>query len=41
MKTRKKIFEFVKKLGFGLFKEDKEISKGYPYLLMKKKGLIK
>jgi len=40
-KTRKKIFEFAKKLGLDLSKEDKEISRGYPYLLMKKKGLIK
>jgi len=41
IKTRKKIFEFVKRLGFDQFREDKKISKGYPYLLMKKKGLIK
>jgi len=40
-KTRKKIFEFTKKLGFDLSKEDKEINRGYPYLLMKKKRLIK
>ena len=39
--TRKKIFEFTKKLGFDSFKEDKKISKGYPYLLMRKKRLIK
>jgi predicted adenylyl cyclase CyaB len=41
-KTRRKIFEFLKKkLGFKNFGEDKEINKGYPYLLMKKKGLTK
>ena len=41
LKTRKKIFEFIKNFGFKSFKEDKEISKGYPYLLLKKKRLIK
>jgi len=41
IKTRKNIFKFAKKLRSDLSKEDKEISKGYPYLLMKKKRLIK
>jgi len=40
-KTRKNILRFIKSLGLKSFKENKEISKGYPYLLMKKKGLIK
>lgn len=35
-KTRKKVFEFAKKLDLDPFKRDK---RGYPYLLMKKKGL--
>jgi predicted adenylyl cyclase CyaB len=36
--TRKKLFEFAKDLEIDISKTDK---RGYPYLLMKKKGLIK
>ena len=36
--TREKLFEFAKNLGIDITKTDK---RGYPYLLMKKKGLIK
>jgi adenylate cyclase class 2 len=36
--TREKLFEFAKNLGIDVSKTDK---RGYPYLLMKKKGLIK
>jgi len=36
--TREKLFEFAKSLGIDISKTEK---KGYPYLLMKKKGLIK
>lgn len=37
-KTRKMIFKFAKKLNLDLFRKDE---RGYPFLLMKKKGLIK
>lgn len=36
--TRKRLFEFAKKLEIDISKIDK---RGYPFLLMKKKGLIK
>lgn len=36
--AREKLFEFAKNLGIDISKTDK---RGYPYLLMKKKGLIK
>jgi adenylate cyclase class 2 len=36
--VRKKLLEFAKELGIDILKED---LRGYPYLLMKKKGLIK
>lgn len=36
--TREKEFEFAKNLGIDISKTDK---RGYPFLLMKKKGLIK
>jgi predicted adenylyl cyclase CyaB len=36
--TRKKLFDFAKILGIDVSKTDK---RGYPFLLMKKKGLIK
>jgi adenylate cyclase class 2 len=36
--TRKRLFEFAKNLGIGISKTD---LRGYPFLLMKKKGLIK
>jgi len=36
--TREKLFGFAKNLGIDVSKTDK---RGYPYLLMKKKGLIK
>jgi len=36
--TRKKLFEFAKNLGIDGLKTDE---RGYPYLLMKRKGLIK
>jgi len=36
--TREKLFEFAKSLGIDISKIDK---RGYPFLLMKKKGLIK
>ncbi|HDD45991.1 MAG TPA: class IV adenylate cyclase, partial [Candidatus Aenigmarchaeota archaeon] len=36
--AREKLFEFAKSLGIDISKTDK---RGYPYLLMKKKGLIK
>ncbi|MCK4429530.1 MAG: class IV adenylate cyclase [Candidatus Aenigmarchaeota archaeon] len=36
--TREKLFEFAKKLGIDISKTDK---RGYPFLLMEKKGLIK
>ena len=36
-KTRKKIFEFAELLGIDHSRE----LRGYPFLLMKKKGLIK
>jgi adenylate cyclase class 2 len=36
--TREKLFEFAKNLGVDVSKIDK---RGYPFLLMKKKGLIK
>jgi len=36
--TRKKLFEFAENIGIDISKTDK---RGYPYLLMKKKGLIK
>ncbi|HLD58301.1 MAG TPA: class IV adenylate cyclase [archaeon] len=35
--TRKKLFEFAEKLGIGNIEPDK---RGYPYLVLKKKGLI-
>lgn len=37
-KTREKLFEFAKNLEIDISKTDK---RGYPYLLMEKKGLIK
>jgi len=37
-KTREKLFEFAKSIGLDISKTDK---RGYPFLLMKKKGLIK
>lgn len=37
-KTREKLFEFAKFLGLGSVKADE---RGYPYLLMDKKGLLK
>ncbi|MCK4729927.1 MAG: class IV adenylate cyclase [Candidatus Aenigmarchaeota archaeon] len=36
--AREKLFEFAKNLGIDISKTDK---RGYPYLLMEKKGLIK
>ena len=36
--AREKIYEFAENLGIDVSKADK---RGYPYLLMKKKGLIK
>ena len=36
--TRKRLFEFAKNLGIDISKTDK---RGYPYLLMRKKGIIK
>ncbi len=36
--TRQKLYELAKKLGIDISKEDK---RGYPYILMEKKGLIK
>ena len=36
--TREKLFQFVKNLGIDISNTDK---RGYPFLLMKKKGLIK
>jgi adenylate cyclase class 2 len=36
--TREKLFEFAKGLGIDISKTDK---RGYPFLLMKKRGLIK
>lgn len=36
--AREKLFEFAKNLGTDISKEEK---RGYPYMLMKKKGLIK
>lgn len=36
--TREKVFEFAKNLGLDISKTDK---RGYPFLLMEKKGLIK
>jgi len=38
MVTRKQLFEFAKKMGIDVSKTEK---RGYPYLLMKKKGIIK
>lgn len=35
--TRQKLFEFAKALGINVSRADK---RGYPYLMMKKKGLI-
>ncbi len=37
-KTRKKLFEFARQLGIKKIEADK---RGYPYLLMEKKGLIR
>ncbi len=37
-KTREKLFEFAKNLGIDVSKTER---RGYPYLLLKKKGLIK
>ena len=36
--TRKKIFEFAKELGIDT---SNKVNRGYPYLLMKKRGLLK
>jgi len=37
-KTREKIFEFAKEIGLDI---NNKVNRGYPYLLMKKRGLIK
>ena len=37
-KTRRELFEFAKSLGINVKNVDK---RGYPYLLMRKRGLIK
>lgn len=36
--TRKRIFEFAKEIGIDI---SNKVNRGYPYLLMKKRGLIK
>jgi len=38
VETRKRIFEFAKEIGLDV---NNKVNRGYPYLLMKKRGLIK